>query len=325
MNNENETRYRNTKIKLIIYVFVWVLLCVCAYLCKLYLSTRIWYSWESVYPYLHFLKEYLAFFLLLGFAVGIYIILWIDYRRMKDLVAKEKAAALRLAEESEKRKNDLVVYLAHDLKTPLTSVLGYMELLQNTPELSEETRKKYMETVTAKAERLEDLLNEFFEITRYNLTHITLEKSRINLTRLLEQLIFEFQPMLQERELQCQLEAETDFFYVCDAARLQRVFDNLLKNAIHYSFQKTVIQITLRRKQDGVNITFINQGNTIPPEKLIHIFEQFYRLDSARGTKTGGAGIGLAIAKEIVELHGGSITACSEDERICFEVTLPMP
>lgn len=323
MSNENETRFRNTKIKLLIYSFTWVLLCACAYLCKLYLSTRIWYSGQLVYPFLHFLKEHLTAILLLGFSAGIFIILWGDYRRMKDLVAKEKSEALRLAEQSEQRKNDLVVYLAHDLKTPLTSVLGYMELLQKTPELSEETKQKYMETVMTKAERLEDLLNEFFEITRYNLTQITLEKSQINLTRMLEQLIFEFQPMLQERRLQCELEAETELLYVCDADRIQRVFDNLLKNAVHYSFRETVIQIALKRQGHGVLITFNNEGNTIPPEKLTHIFEQFYRLDSARGTKTGGAGVGLAIAKEIVELHGGTITASSEDNQIRFEVTLP--
>ena len=214
--------------------------------------------------------------------------------------------------------------IAHQLKTPLTSVLGYLELLQKTPELPEETKLKYMQTAYAKAERLEDLLNEFFEITRYNLTQIVLEKSKINMTRMLEQLIFEFRPMLQERDLSCELTAEKDCPFFCDANRIQRVFDTLLKNAIHYSFSGSTITINVSLREREIVITFTNEGNTIPPEKLSHIFEQFYRLDSARRTKTGGAGVGLAIAKEIVKLHGGLITAASENNRICFQVILPI-
>ena len=324
MNSINEIKYRNTKFKLLIYVFIWILLCVCGYLSKLYLSTFVWYSWEPVYPYLHLLKENLAAIMLGIFALGIFAILWHDYRQMKNLVTKEREAALKLAAQSEQRKNYLVVYLAHDLKTPLTSVLGYLELLQKTPELPEETKLKYMQTAYAKAERLEDLLNEFFEITRYNLTQIVLEKSKINMTRMLEQLIFEFRPMLQERDLSCELTAEKDCPFFCDANRIQRVFDNLLKNAIHYSFSGSTITINVSLREREIVITFTNEGNTIPPEKLSHIFEQFYRLDSARRTKTGGAGVGLAIAKEIVKLHGGLITAASENNRICFQVILPI-
>ncbi len=326
MINENERRFRNTKIKLLVYVIFYILICICGYLCKLYLSTYVWYGGEAVYPLFHFLKQHLSVMLLIGFAVGIFIILWYDYKKMKELVAKEKKEALRLAEQSEKRKNDLVMYLAHDLKTPLTSILGYLELLQNTTELTEETKQKYMAVVSAKAERLEELLDEFFEITRYNLTQITLVKSRINLTRMMEQLIFEFQPMLMERNLTCEFQpaAEQDFHYFCDADRIQRVFSNLLKNAVYYSFEGTAISITLQKDKGCLRAVFENEGNTIPKEKLTKIFEQFFRLDSARGTKSGGTGIGLAIAKEIVELHGGSIEAFSEDNRIRFTVQLPV-
>lgn len=323
MNNANEIKYRNTKFKLLIYVIIWVLLFICAYLTHLYLSTFIWYSWQPIYPILHLLKQNLSAIMLSIFALGIFIILWHDYRQMKNLVTTEREVVLRLAEQSEQRKNDLVVYLAHDLKTPLTSVLGYLELLDKTPELPKETKQKYLETAYIKAERLEDLLNEFFEITRYNLTQITLEKSNINLTRMLEQLIFEFHPMLQEKNLTCNLVADSACPYTCDANRLQRVFDNLLKNAVHYSFPDSTIEITVLQKERELVITFTNEGNTIPPEKLTRIFDQFYRLDSARGTKTGGAGIGLAIAREIIKLHGGTITAASEDNRICFVVKLP--
>lgn len=224
---------------------------------------------------------------------------------------------------AEQRKNDLVVYLAHDLKTPLTSVIGYLTLLRDERQISEELREKYLSISLEKAERLEDLINEFFEITRFSLSSITLEYSSVNLTRLLEQLTYEFQPMLSEKNLTCSLEMERDLTLRCDVDQMQRVLDNLLRNAVNYSFEGGTIRIGAAQEGEYMKIQFSNQGNTIPKEKLERIFEQFYRLDTARSSRSGGAGLGLAIAKEIVELHQGTITARSEDERIEFEVTLP--
>ena len=224
---------------------------------------------------------------------------------------------------AEQRKNDLVVYLAHDLKTPLTSVIGYLTLLRDERQISEELREKYLSISLEKAERLEDLINEFFEITRFSLSSITLEYSNVNLTRLLEQLTYEFQPMLSEKNLTCSLEMERDMTLRCDVDQMQRVLDNLLRNAVNYSFEGGTIRIGAAREGDDMKIRVSNRGNTIPKEKLERIFEQFYRLDSARSSRSGGAGLGLAIAKEIVELHQGTIMARSEDERIEFEVTLP--
>lgn len=232
----------------------------------------------------------------------------------------------RAAKEAEQRKNDLIVYLAHDLKTPLTSVIGYLTLLRDEQQISEELREKYLSITLEKAERLEDLINEFFEITRFNLSNLTLEKSRVNLTRMLEQLTFEFQPMLDEKHLTCRLDAPKDVMIVCDAGKLQRVFDNLLRNAVNYSYEdeEIVFSVNYAKDQKGMLcITCTNRGVTIPPEKLSRIFEQFYRLDTARTTKSVGAGLGLAIAKEIVELHGGTITAYSAEEVIRFEIQLP--
>lgn len=224
---------------------------------------------------------------------------------------------------AEQRKNDLVVYLAHDLKTPLTSVIGYLTLLRDERKISEELREKYLSISLEKAERLEDLINEFFEITRFSLSSITLEYSNVNLTRLLEQLTYEFQPMLSEKNLTCSLEMERDMTLRCDVDQMQRVLDNLLRNAVNYSFEGGTIRIGAAQEGEDMKIRVSNRGNTIPKEKLERIFEQFYRLDSARSSRSGGAGLGLAIAKEIVELHQGTITARSEDERIEFEVTLP--
>ena len=226
------------------------------------------------------------------------------------------------AELAEQRKNDLVVYLAHDLKTPLTSVIGYLNLLRDESQISEELREKYLSISLEKAERLEDLINEFFEITRFNLSNITLEYSRVNLTRMLEQLTYEFKPMLLERDLECILNIAPDISVKCDVDKIQRVFDNLLRNAVNYSFDGGMINIVVVQTDKDISIKFTNQGNTISKEKLERIFEQFYRLDTARSSKNGGTGLGLAIAKEIVELHGGTIIARSENEQIEFEVIL---
>lgn len=240
-----------------------------------------------------------------------------------NLVRENALNNAKAAKDAEQRKNDLVVYLAHDLKTPLTSVIGYLTLLNDEKQISEELREKYLAIALNKAERLEDLTNEFFEITRFNLSHISLEYSKVNLTLMLEQTVFEFGPILAEKELQCSLSASPGIMLMCDPDKLQRVFDNLLRNAVNYSFANSMIEIAVTQTDNSLEIRFLNHGNTIPRDKLNRIFEQFFRLDSSRGTKSGGSGLGLAIAKEIVELHKGRITAQSENETIEFTVTLP--
>lgn len=230
---------------------------------------------------------------------------------------------LRQRDEAEQRKNDLVMYLAHDLKTPLSSVMGYLTLLHDEGEISPQLREKYLSIALDKAQRLEDLINEFFEITRFNLSTITLQYGTIDLTRLLEQLIFEFQPMLKDKNLTCRLQAPQTLMIRCDAERMQRVFDNLLRNAVLYGYPESEIEVSVQLSENAVAVRFQNHGDTIPKEKLARIFEQFYRLDAARSSR-GGAGLGLAIAKQIVELHGGRIEAESANDTATFTVTLPL-
>lgn len=232
----------------------------------------------------------------------------------------------RAAKEAEQRKNDLIVYLAHDLKTPLTSVIGYLSLLRDEPQISEGIRAKYTEVALDKAERLEELINEFFEITRFNLTNISLELESVNLSRMLEQIAFEFNPILEEKGLTWDIHIIPGIELVCDSNKLERVFDNLIRNAVNYSYRNSKISLYMvyNTASNQVIVKVKNKGKTIPPEKLNHIFEQFYRLDTSRGSNTGGAGLGLAIAKEIIELHHGEIYVESEDESIEFTVLLPV-
>lgn len=255
-----------------------------------------------------------------------YVTLPAELKQVEEQMNRVKRASLhnaRAAKESERRKNDLIVYLAHDLKTPLTSVIGYLTLLRDERQISEELQEKYLSVSLEKAERLEELINEFFEITRFNLSELTLETGHVNLTRMLEQILYEFHPMFAEKNLTCRQELQPDLTVVCDIGKLERVFDNLIRNAVNYSYPDTELTVAAEAAPQGVRIRFSNHGKTIPQEKLSRIFEQFFRLDASRGSSTGGAGLGLAIAKEIVELHGGSILADSADETVEFTVFLP--
>lgn len=230
----------------------------------------------------------------------------------------------RATREAEQRKNDMVMYLAHDIKTPLTSVIGYLSLLSEAPEMPAEQRAKYIGITLDKAQRLEQLIDEFFEITRYNFQQQQLTLETINLYYMLVQLTDEFYPLLQAHGNTIKLQAPTELTVYGDADKLARVFNNILKNAVAYSYPNTPICITAKIEEQNLEINFMNQGQTIRPQKLQSIFEKFFRLDSARASNTGGAGLGLAIAQEIVHLHGGEITASSADEITCFSVRLPV-
>ena len=227
------------------------------------------------------------------------------------------------AEEAENRKNDLVVFLAHDLKTPLTSIVAYLSMLDTHPDMPIEERARYTHISLEKAIRLGELISEFFEITKFNLHNIELEKVELNLSMMLEQLADELYAVLREKNLICKVYAEENLVVEGDPDKLARVFDNLLRNAISYCYPDTLIEILAKEVDGAVEITFANRGDQVPAEKLERLFEKFYRVDDARSSSTGGAGLGLAIAKEIVELHGGTIRAESDREQTRFIVCLP--
>ena len=190
--------------------------------------------------------------------------------------------------------------------------------------MPKEQQEKYIHITLEKALRLEKLINEFFEITRYNLQQIVLDKEPLDLSFMLMQLTDEFYPLLTSHGNTIELQAEEDLSVFGDSVKLARVFNNILKNAISYSYPNSPIKVCAGKREKDIIICFMNQGKTIPTEKLNAIFEKFFRMDEARSTNTGGAGLGLAIAKEIVTLHGGTINASSENELTTFTVTLPI-
>ena len=242
--------------------------------------------------------------------------------RLNEIKAILKREELE-AEEGEKKKNDLVLFLAHDLKTPLTSIVAYLSMLDSHPDMPQEQREKYIRIAMEKSIRLGELINEFFDITRYNLQNIELEPVEINLSLMLEQLADELYGVLQEKQLTCEVNVEENLMIYGDPDKLARVFDNILRNAIAYCYPHTKIRIEAQMKNQDIEIIFSNQGDKIPGAMLQTIFEKFYRVDGSRSSGTGGAGLGLAIAKEIVELHGGMIRAKSDDISTQFIVTLP--
>ena len=238
---------------------------------------------------------------------------------VKRTLAERKAETV-LAEQ---RKDELVMYLAHDIRTPLTSVIGYLDLLEEEPDVPPEQRAKRVHIALEKAYRLETMINEFFEITRYNSRQITLTKEPIDLYYLLVQLSDELSPVFALRGNHVALHLAEDLTVPGDAGKLARVFSNLLKNAAAYSYPNTEITVSAETEGGNVLIHVQNRGEDIPAGDLPALFDKFYRADKARSSDTVGTGLGLAIAREIVTLHDGSITAQSENHVITFTLRLP--
>ncbi len=228
----------------------------------------------------------------------------------------------RKAQENEQRKNDLIVYLAHDLKTPLTSTIGYLSLIDEVKDMPQKQREKYVKIALDKAYHLENLINELFDIARFNSETIILDKQKLDINMMLSQLKEDFYPLLKENEKELKLDINGSLEYYGDSEKLARVFSNLIRNAIYYSTSKEIDVKTIKNK-DEIIITFTNEGE-ISEEKIKKIFEKFYRADMSRTTKTGGSGLGLAISKEIIELHKGNITAISKDNKTTFTIKLPI-
>ena len=226
------------------------------------------------------------------------------------------------AKRAEQQKNYLVVYLAHDIKTPLTSVIGYLSLLDETPDMPDEEKAKYIHTAWEKANRLRTLVNEFFEITRSHSESLPLHKAKVDLFYMIAQISDELYPQLNACGKIIENHVDEDISVYGDSDKLARVFNNILKNAISYSAENSVIKVSARELSEWTVIQFENDGE-IPEDKLNVIFDKFCRLSNARLSETGGSGLGLAIAKNIIVLHGGQIRAESSNGRTAFIIEIP--
>lgn len=235
----------------------------------------------------------------------------------KESIENEKRAI-----KEAQHKVDMIAYLAHDIRTPLASVIGYLCLLNET-DLPDNLRKKYTHMTLDKAYRLEKLINEFFDITKLNQDYQVLHKEEVPLLYLLEQMKEEFYPLLQKHHQELEIDVDKNVKIDVDANKMARVFNNIIKNAMYYGDENSTIKIFCQLDTLYTHIIFQNHGDTIPQDKLDLIFEQFYRLDESRSSSTGGSGLGLSIAKLIVNQHQGFIRAKSQNRITQFEVILP--
>ncbi|OOM74402.1 sensor protein kinase WalK [Clostridium puniceum] len=238
-------------------------------------------------------------------------------------MAKEIGEKINAERDAEKTKTDLITNVSHDLRTPLTSVMGYLGLVIQHRYKDEEEMKEYLNIAFSKAERLKLLIEDLFEYTKLNNNGITLTKTKVNLAEFLSQLIEELTPMLDENKLNVYKKFESEkISVVIDTLKMLRVFENLITNAIKYSYKPGEILIGLYEKDNTAIVVFRNKGDHLSKEKAEKLFDRFYRLDESRNTNTGGSGLGLAISKNIVELHEGKIWAESIGDNISFYVQL---
>lgn len=269
----------------------------------------------------------------------------------------------RRAKEAEARKNKLVTYIAHDARTPLTSITGYLALLKEPEIPSDEKRVSYATIAYEQARNLNALLDELFEITRFNIQGIHLVKQPTDIRTLYLQVCDEFRPALEEKNLQTKIDVPLDLCGNLDSEKIARALANIMRNAIHYadngstieligtgrpavksatregladepnskksptiktdSEKESVSALDSKGESNVLTLSISNHGQSIAPENLEKIFERFYRENEARTANRGSAGLGLAITKEIIEAHGGSIRATSENSLTTFIIELP--
>ncbi len=239
-------------------------------------------------------------------------------------VASEKLKeAVERGDFAESSKDQLIVNLAHDLRTPLTSVLGYLDLILKDENLTKEQIKHFSTIAFTKSERLEILIDELFEITRMNYGMLQIEKRPIDISELLIQLDEELYPLLEKKGLEARLNMDSHLPINGDGKLLARVFENLLTNAIRYGYDGKFVDVNGYIESEEIVVQIINYGDSIPEEDLPYLFDMFYTGDKARSEQQGGTGLGLFIAKNIVEQHDGTISAESNVIRTIFEVRLP--
>lgn len=225
--------------------------------------------------------------------------------------------------ESERTKNELITNVAHDLRTPLTSIIGYLELLSGKTQLPQEMQKKYIDIAFTKAKRLEKLIEDLFGFTKMNYGKLSMHVGKVDIIKLLSQLLEESYPNFADKNLSYELQSNVPAkVIVADGNLLARLFDNLINNAIKYGADGKRVLVKVNAENSVVQVSVTNYGYVIPAEELPLVFDKFYRVEQSRSTHTGGTGLGLAIVKSIVDMHGGTVTVKSDLNGTVFTVTL---
>ena len=227
--------------------------------------------------------------------------------------------------ESEKTKNELITNIAHDLRTPLTSIIGYLELLsgEKGESLPRDMERKYIGIAYVKAKRLENLIEDLFGFTKMTYGKVAMKVAPVDIIKLLEQLLEEFYPSFADKNLVYELKSNVAGQVItADGTLLARLFDNLINNAIKYGAEGKRILVRVHATEEIVTVSVTNYGYVIPEEDIPLLFNKFYRVEQSRSLATGGTGLGLAIAKNIVDMHGGTNQASSGLSGTTFTVKL---
>ena len=241
------------------------------------------------------------------------------------LMEEELSHHIEMEKSNEQSKTDLITNIAHDLRTPLTSILGYLELIKNSQSVNEEMKKHYLEIVYNKALRLQKLIEELFGFTKLSYGKMNMNIVTLDLVQLLSQLMEESYPSFEKNHLACDFSSNVKSLYIDgDGDLLARLFDNLISNAVKYGAEGKRIVLRLRKEKSFVRVTVLNFGYIIPEKEIPLLFDKFYRVESSRSLSTGGTGLGLAIVKNIAEMHHGSVVAKSDLSGTRFIVTLPL-
>lgn len=225
----------------------------------------------------------------------------------------------------EKSKDELITNVSHDLRTPLTSIIGYLGLIEDKQYRSEEDILKYTHTAYEKAKQMKTLVDDLFEYTKVQQHGAPVNIMKIDLNQLIEQLTASFELEAQHRGIEITSSVIPNPLMIeADPEKLGRVFNNLVSNAFKYGNGASYIRINARQENDMVVVKVANDGTPIPEKALDHLFERFYRAEASRSRATGGTGLGLAIVKSIVDLHHGSVKVTSTEDETAFIVTLPL-
>lgn len=233
--------------------------------------------------------------------------------------------AMQEERASEKSKDELITNVSHDLRTPLTSIIGYLGLIEDHQYQSEEDIVKYSHIAYDKAKQMKNLVEDLFEYTKVQQHGAPVNLMTVDLGQLLEQVGASFELEADKKGIAINVSCEpTPLSITADPEKLGRLFSNLVANALKYGHGASYIHLTANQLGEKVVITVADDGEKIPAESVKHLFERFYRVESSRNKATGGTGLGLAIVQSIVELHHGSVTARSDDQETAFVVTLPV-
>lgn len=225
----------------------------------------------------------------------------------------------------EKSKDELITNVSHDLRTPLTSIIGYLRLIEDKQYHSEEDILKYAHIAYEKATQMKTLVEDLFEYTKVQQHGAPVNFMQVDLAQLLEQVSASFELEGEKKGIEVSSSTTPEpLMMTADPEKLGRVFSNLVSNGLKYGNGASYIKISAKQVDDQVEIRVANDGTRIPEASLQHLFERFYRVESSRSKNTGGTGLGLAIVKSIVDLHHGQVDVESNDDETAFIVTLPM-